>query len=115
MSRRIPNHIKHMKQITKLYDENIRNTINKNTKLAELTKMNEKHITANFTKKEKEQYNILLDSVRDYNSRIKNNDKIDRLDELLEEELDKTGSLDFTKGGKKEKQRNKQEKNKKEV
>ena len=104
MSRRIPNHIKYMKQIRKLYDENITNTMNKNTKLAELTKMNEKHITANFTKKEKEQYNLLLDSVRDYNSRIeKNNDKIDRLDELLEEELDKTGSLDFTKGGKKRK------------
>jgi hypothetical protein len=104
MSHRIPIQIKYMKQIRKLYDENITNTMNKNIKLAELTKMNEKHITANFTKKEKEQYNVLLDSVRDYNSRIeKNNDKIDRLDELLEEELDKTGSLDFTKGGKKRK------------
>ena len=104
MSRKNSNTIRLMKEIRKLYDKNTTNIINKNTKLAELTKMNEKHITANFTKKEKEQYNLLLDSVRDYNSRIeKNNDKIDRLDELLEEELDKTGSLDFTKGGKKRK------------
>ena len=104
MSRRIPNSIKHMKQIRKLYDENITNTMNKNIKLAELTKMNEKLINADFTKKEKEKYNHLLDSVRDYNSSIKkNNDENDRLEELLEEELDKTGTLDFTKGGKRKK------------
>ena len=53
MSRRIPNHIKHMKQITKLYDENIRNTINKNTKLAELTKMNENILLQILQKKKK--------------------------------------------------------------
>lgn len=104
MSHRIPIQIKYMEQIRKLYDKNITNIMNKNIKLAELTKMNERRITADFTKKEKEQYNILLDSVRDYNSSIeKNNDKIDRLDELLEEELDKTGSLDLTKGGKRKK------------
>ena len=104
MSHRIPIQIKYMKQIRKLYDENITNTMNKNIKLVELTKMNEKRITAIFTKKEKEKYNFLLDSVRDYNSRIKNNnEEIDRIDELLEEQLDKTGSLDLTKGGKRRK------------